>query len=164
MLSGGYWFRPCWINGSWINGSWINGSLINGKRRINCDLQGECIERLDQPGIGGGTLGEVDIGLTVEQHQNSHVGGLACAVIEAQRHRRRHATHRPNLQVENHEIRCALGNDRRDIASLVAHGERCVGSAECRDDVVDYVFGIGGDEDVHEATLPATRPLSIVND
>ena len=60
-----------------------------------------------------------------------------------------HATHRPDLQIEHHQIGCALLDHIGNIATVAAHGERHVWAAERGSDVIEDMIGVGSHQDVH---------------
>jgi len=76
-----------------------------GCHRVDSTTQTERVERLHQPGLGIGTLSEIEIGDPVEQHDDPHVGERPGGLIETERLHHGHRTHRTDLHVDDHHIR-----------------------------------------------------------
>ena len=76
-----------------------------GCHRVDSATQTERVEGLHQPGLGIGTLGEIEIGDPVEEHDDPHVGERPGGLIEAERLHHSHRTHRTDLHVDDHHIR-----------------------------------------------------------
>ena len=123
--------------------------------RLRRTLQAQGIERLDQPTFGATSTSEVEVGTTVDQHQHRNVRETVGRLIETQRHRHRHTTHRTDLEVEDREIRDALLDLISNDTAFAADGERVTRRAERIGDLVDDPIGIGGKQDMHADTLPA---------
>jgi hypothetical protein len=100
----------------------------------------------------------VQVGSTVEQHQHRNVVDHAGRLVEAERHRDRHAPIEPTCRSRTARSGHAFFDLTRDRPAVAAHGEVDVVVAERSGDLVDDPVGIGGKQDVHVADATRRRP------
>ena len=124
-------------------------------------LQTQRVERFHEVGLATAALGHLCIGVAVEQHENRNVRQATTRFVETKVHRDGHAPHGSDLRVEDSKVGCARTDRVGDVTAVRADGEGGFGRTEGRDHFVENPLGVGGNQNVHDATLvrgPQNRP------
>jgi hypothetical protein len=122
-------------------------------------------EGFDDPCVGAGSLGEESINLSIEK---DHEAGKVFAF-----HRRLdlpdhgHATHVPDLEIDDDHVRGGVGDFGPGLNGVVEHIDLPVTPGERGEDVVDHPFGVcdhegqGHGSHVSEAVDPGFLPRNL---
>ena len=109
-----------------------------------CGAQGDAEfvggERFDDPCVGAGSLGQESVDLSIEEdHEPGKVFAFhRCLDLPDNGH----ATHVPDLQIDDDHVRDDLGDLGPGLNGVIEHVDLPVTPGERGEDVVDHPFGV----------------------
>src|SRR3954453_5734823 len=110
--------------------------------------QPESVDGFDQPALGVGPASEEDVGAAVEEHEHRDVGKAPGALLQAQVETGRHASHSPDLEVDDGDVGGVLGDrwEHLRTGGYLTHG--VVHARQGGGDLLDHPAGVAGYEDL----------------